>query len=93
MRLTVASSCRTEFHDTPLEYRIGLPAPGLWREIFNSDSRFYGGSDCGNGGTIAATDTAWMGHSSSAPITLPPLAAIILQSRGDTTPPGMQTGD
>ena len=60
-------------------YRIGLPVGGVWREIFNSDSKFFGGSDCGNGGSIEASDMAWMGRSFSALITLPPLAALVLQ--------------
>ena len=42
-------------------YRIGVPRAGQWREIANTDSRFYGGSDMGNDGG-AATDAdsgAW----------------------------------
>ena len=31
-------------------YRIGVPRAGRWREIANTDSRFYGGSDLGNDG-------------------------------------------
>ena len=30
-------------------WRVGLPAGGSWREVLNTDSRFYGGSDVGNG--------------------------------------------
>jgi 1,4-alpha-glucan branching enzyme len=63
-----------------LGYRVGLPHRGSWREIFNSDSRFFGGSDCGNSGLIEACDLPWMGRSYSASMTLPPLAAIILQA-------------
>ena len=33
-------------------YRIGVPRAGLWREIFNTDAAFYGGSDIGNGGGV-----------------------------------------
>jgi 1,4-alpha-glucan branching enzyme len=61
-------------------YRIGLPSGGLWREIINSDSRFYGGTDCGNAGGIHAERGSWMNRPYSAPITLPPLAAIVLQA-------------
>jgi len=60
------------------DYRIGLPRSGAWREILNSDSRFYGGSDCGNKGTVAAEPVAWMGRAHSATVRLPPLAAIFL---------------
>lgn len=59
-------------------YRIGLPGPGRYLELFNSDSRHYGGSDLGNRGVIQADDSAWMGLPCSAQVTLPPLAAIVL---------------
>ncbi|MBV8391641.1 MAG: 1,4-alpha-glucan branching protein GlgB, partial [Alphaproteobacteria bacterium] len=36
-------------------YRIGVPRAGYWREIANTDSRFYGGSDTGNDGGVATT--------------------------------------
>ena len=31
-------------------YRIGLPKAGAWREVFNSDSAYYAGSNAGNAG-------------------------------------------
>ena len=43
-------------------YRIGLPAGGRWREIFNSDSAYYSGSNVGNAGgskPSRAVDGAW----------------------------------
>ena len=39
-------------------YRIGVPRPGRWREIANTDSRFYGGSDLGNDGGAVAPSTS-----------------------------------
>src|SRR3546814_7426398 len=42
---------------TPLPrhgHRIGIPLDGYWRELFNSDSAIYGGSDIGHGGGVAA---------------------------------------
>jgi len=59
-------------------YRLGLPRHGFWREILNTDSRFYGGSDCGNGGGVSAEPVAWMGRPYSSTLTLPPLAGILL---------------
>jgi 1,4-alpha-glucan branching enzyme len=59
-------------------YRIGLPYDGEYREIFNSDSTYYGGSNIGNGSGIRAEHTPWMGQPFSAEIELPPLAGIIL---------------
>jgi len=59
-------------------YRIGIPRPGLYREILNSDSRYYGGSNLGNGEGVAAENTPWMGYPHSIVITVPPLAGIVL---------------
>jgi 1,4-alpha-glucan branching enzyme len=59
-------------------YRIGVPQPGLYTEIFNSDSRYYGGSNLGNGEGLMAEDVPWMGLPHSVVVTLPPLAGIVL---------------
>ncbi len=65
-----------------LGYRIGVPQPGVYREILNSDSHYYGGSNQGNGAGLLAEDLPWMGYPHSLVITVPPLAGIIL-SRSD----------
>ena len=59
-------------------YRIGLPWPGDYDEIFNSDSHFYGGSDVGNCSRTQAEARAWMNRPYSASVSIPPLGAIIL---------------
>jgi len=60
-------------------YRIGVPRAGGYREVFNSDAECYGGSNTGNAsGTLWAEETPWMNHPYSLPLTLPPLAAIVL---------------
>ncbi|MFZ5784114.1 MAG: 1,4-alpha-glucan branching protein GlgB [Pseudomonadota bacterium] len=64
------------------EYRIGVPRAGRWREIANTDSRFYGGSDVGNDGTVATFDAPSHGESQSLLLTLPPLATIVLKAEG-----------
>jgi 1,4-alpha-glucan branching enzyme len=61
-----------------LKYRVGLPAPVAYREVLNSDSTYYAGSNLGNAGSIFAETIPWMNQSCSAEITLPPLAGIIL---------------
>ena len=69
------------FNLTPVprgRYRIGLPQDCSYREIFNSDSHFYGGSNRGNAGEIRAESLPWMGQPYSAEIELPPLAGIML---------------
>ncbi|MBM4221272.1 MAG: 1,4-alpha-glucan branching enzyme, partial [Gammaproteobacteria bacterium] len=60
------------------EYRIGVPHAGRYREILNSDSRFYGGSDLGNPVPLTAEAVPCMHQPWSVLITLPPLAGVIL---------------
>jgi 1,4-alpha-glucan branching enzyme len=60
-------------------YRIGVPFDGTWREIFNSDSEFYGGSNIGNQGQMLAQELAAHGQPYSVEIILPPLATIYLR--------------
>ena len=57
-------------------YRVGVPEPGYYREIFNSDAQYYAGSNYGNGGGVTAEPTPWMGMDYSLPLRLPPLAAL-----------------
>jgi 1,4-alpha-glucan branching enzyme len=59
-------------------YRLGVPHEGPYQERFNSDSRYYDGSNVGNIGTLMATTTAHHGQPASLTLTLPPLAAIVL---------------
>jgi len=69
------------FNFTPVprsRYRIGLPFNCAYREIFNSDSHYYGGSNMGIGKEIFAEAIPWMGQAYSAEIVLPPLAGVIL---------------
>jgi 1,4-alpha-glucan branching enzyme len=61
------------------DYRIGVPGFGSWRERLNSDSAYYGGSNLGNGGSLEAQDLPSHGFSNSLVLTLPPLAALILE--------------
>jgi hypothetical protein len=59
-------------------YRVGVPAPGFYRELVNSDSRLYGGSDTGNAGGVYAAPRGEAGHPHSVVLTLPPLAGLVL---------------
>jgi 1,4-alpha-glucan branching enzyme len=60
-------------------YRIGVPLDGTWREIFNSDSEFYGGSNIGNQGQVMTQAFPAHGQPYSVEIILPPLATIYLR--------------
>jgi 1,4-alpha-glucan branching enzyme len=65
------------FTPVPREgYRLGVPKPGLYREIFNTDSEMFGGSNIGNAGAVMAHDTPMHGRPASMSITLPPLAVV-----------------
>jgi 1,4-alpha-glucan branching enzyme len=59
-------------------YRLGLPRAGRWREVVNTDSGFYGGSDVGNLGGIEAGPLGWMNQPFSAELRLPPLGTLWL---------------
>ena len=60
-------------------YRIGLPWPGWWREILNTDAEIYGGSGIGNLGGVRAGTIPSHGFPASAELTLPPLATLYFQ--------------
>jgi len=71
--------CVMNFTPVPRHnYRIPMPQAGMYREIFNSDSSHYGGSNCGNG-TLEAQPKALHGREYSAALTLPPLGMLILE--------------
>jgi 1,4-alpha-glucan branching enzyme len=59
-------------------HRFGLPGPGFYREILNTDSRWYGGSDVGNNGGVQAEPVPSHGFDHSAEFTLPPLGVLWL---------------
>jgi 1,4-alpha-glucan branching enzyme len=61
------------------DYRIGVPVPGYYREILNSDSEYYWGSNVGNASGRHTDDVTMHGHPHSLSLTLPPLATIMLK--------------
>jgi 1,4-alpha-glucan branching enzyme len=58
-------------------YRVGVPSSGFYREILNSDSSYYGGSNVGNDG-VPTEAVPSMGYAQSIVVTLPPLGGIAL---------------
>jgi 1,4-alpha-glucan branching enzyme len=74
-----AVACLANFSAVPhLDYRIGLPQAGRWREILNTDAIVYGGSGVGNLGGVEAAAEPWHGQPASARIALPPLGVLWL---------------
>jgi len=62
-------------------YRIGMPQPGHWDEVLNTDAAIYGGSNLGNGGAVVTEPVASHGRPQSAALVLPPLGTLILRAR------------
>ncbi|MFZ0425308.1 MAG: 1,4-alpha-glucan branching protein GlgB [Xanthobacteraceae bacterium] len=60
-------------------YRIGVPHAGGWREILNTDSGYYGGSNIGNEGRVETSAIAAHGQPQSVELALPPLSTIFLR--------------
>jgi len=56
------------------DYHLRVPIPGKWREVLNSDSAHYGGSNVGNVGEVRTLE----GVGPELSLTIPPLAAIFL---------------
>ena len=61
-------------------YRIGVPLPGVWKVIFNSDQGIYGGSDYPISGAVMTEEINWQGKAFSISINLPPLSALVLKA-------------
>jgi 1,4-alpha-glucan branching enzyme len=61
------------------DYRIGVPLAGRWREVLNTDSAYYGGSNLGNPGTLETVAQSCHGLAQSITLTLPPLGALVLE--------------
>jgi 1,4-alpha-glucan branching enzyme len=55
-------------------YRVPVPFAGKWKEVFNSDSAHYGGTNVGNIGEVQTV----AGKAPELRLTIPPLAAIFL---------------
>ena len=61
------------------DYRLGVPRLGAWRELLNSDSEYYGGSNVGNHGVVEGEQVPFHGHTYSVRLTMPPLAAVVFE--------------
>src|SRR5437588_10632056 len=71
-------------------YRLGVPNPGQYYELINSDATRYGGSGLENGQPMPSGPIRWQSCPHSILLTLPPLATVILKRRPETTE---DTGD
>jgi 1,4-alpha-glucan branching enzyme len=70
----------TNFTPVPrLDYRIGVPDGGWYRELLNSDSARYSGGNMGNGGGVLAEHRPMHGFEHSMSITVPPLGFVLFK--------------
>jgi 1,4-alpha-glucan branching enzyme len=60
-------------------YRVGVPRPGEWLEVLNSDAIIYGGTGVGNYGGVRSQSIPFHGREQSLELTLPPLGALFLK--------------
>ena len=60
-------------------YRIGVPLGGYYKEVLNSDSAIYGGSNKGNNGGLTSKEFSWQGRPYSLELTVPPLGVVVLK--------------
>jgi len=77
----------TVFNFTPVpryNYRIGVPLKIHYKEVFNSDSKFYGGSNTGNFGMVESENIPYHNRPFSVNLTIPPLSGIILKPHIDS---------
>jgi len=64
---------------TPVQrdaYRVGVPEPGFYREILNTDAEKYGGTNVGNLGGVHAEAVPWNNKPYSIYLRLPALGVI-----------------
>ena len=61
------------------DYRIGAPFDVSYREIFNSDSEIYGGSNVGNFGEVKAEHQGYHGKPYSVRLQIPPLGVLVFK--------------
>ncbi|HLU22448.1 MAG TPA: 1,4-alpha-glucan branching protein GlgB [Bacillaceae bacterium] len=66
-------------------YKVGVPAPGDYIEIFNTDAVLFGGSGQINNGNYRCYSEEWHGLDQHIKIKIPPLAMAIFRQKNKTT--------
>jgi 1,4-alpha-glucan branching enzyme len=61
-------------------FRVGVPLPGHWREVLNTDAAIYGGSGQGNLGGVDTVPIPSHDEPQSLLVTLPPLAVVVFEA-------------
>ena len=63
-------------------YRVGIPEPGSYVEVFNSDDPKWGGSGQKNSGILRSEEVSWHGRRYSLGLRVPPLGVVFLHKLG-----------
>jgi 1,4-alpha-glucan branching enzyme len=74
------------------DYRVGVPEKAVFREIMNSDSQMYWGSNVGNAGWAVAEEHIVNQWPCSLRISLPPLGMLVFKPQRKTGGTGKQKG-
>ena len=64
---------------TRRNYQVGVPLPGFWKEVLNSDADIYWGSNMGNDGGCWTNPWSHHGQPHSLKVTTPPLSVTVLK--------------
>ncbi|HKR37293.1 MAG TPA: 1,4-alpha-glucan branching protein GlgB [Steroidobacteraceae bacterium] len=75
-QLVIAFNCTPVPRDN---YVFGVPQPGRYRKILDSDSPAFGGSGYSQQGEIDAPNEGWRDFPARITVTLPPLAMVIFE--------------
>lgn len=76
--LVVCNLTPTPRHD----YRIGVTAPGYYRELLNTDAACYSGSGIGNNGGVYSQPNSCHGRDQSVTLQVPPLSVSVFERVG-----------
>ena len=72
-------------------YRVGVPEPGPWHEIMNTDQADYGGSGILNTDPLGTEPGIWHDFPQSLALALPPLGGMVLALK-PASPTSQSTG-
>ncbi|MBI1977708.1 MAG: 1,4-alpha-glucan branching protein GlgB [Candidatus Omnitrophica bacterium] len=64
-----------------MNYQLGVPKPGFYEEILNSDAKEYGGGGIGNLGGVQAQAQSWQHRPYSISVHFPPLSVVMFRLR------------
>ena len=67
------------------DYLLGVPTPGIYEEVFNSDSEAFGGSGVVNLGNLNTTGIPWNHLADSVQLRIPPLGMCVLRLKRKKT--------